>query len=94
MRAILVVALAAVAACSGPKRSEDPKIQDQEIQRDLSWQLHGNPRYADIRISCEKGVVTLDGIVTDEADNEQAQRIAWNISGVRDVRSRLQLRSR
>jgi osmotically-inducible protein OsmY len=94
MRVILAAALMTVAACGGPKRSEDPKIQDQEIQRDLSWQLHGNPRFANIRISCVQGVVTLEGMVTDESDRDLARRIARDIPGVRDVKSQLQLRSR
>lgn len=94
MRTALLFFLLLASACGGPRRSEDPRVVDQEITRDLMSELLADERYADIRVTCEKGVVTLDGVVTEESDRERAGRIAWGISGVRDVRSRLRLRSR
>jgi osmotically-inducible protein OsmY len=92
--AMPVLLLLVAASCGGPRRSEDPKVVDQEITRDLMSELLADERYADIRVTCEKGVVTLDGVVTEESDRDRAGRIAWSVSGVRDVRSRLRLRSR
>jgi osmotically-inducible protein OsmY len=45
-------------------------------------------------VSCKEGVALLDGIVTSESDHDQARRVAWGISGVLEVRSRIRLRSR
>ena len=93
MRVCLVLVLVA-AACGGPRRSDDLKVRDQEIKRDIMMSLRGDERFVDIRVTCEKGVVTLDGAVLDQAENERAQSLAWDVSGVEEVRSRLRHRSR
>jgi osmotically-inducible protein OsmY len=94
VRTALFLLVVAAAGCGGPKRSEDPQVQDEEITRDIMVALHGNARYDDVRVTCRDGVAILEGIVTDESDREQAKRIAWRISGVREVQSRLRIRSR
>ena len=94
MRTALCLLLAAAAGCAGPRRSEDPKVRDQEITRDIMVGLHGNERFADIQVTCEQGVVILEGVVTEENDRYQAERVARGVSGVREVRSRLRIRSR
>jgi len=94
VRTALVLAVVAALGCSGPKRSEDPQIRDQEILRDVMMALHGNERFADVRVDVRKGVAVLEGIVTGEADRREAESIAWSVSGVQDVRSSIRLRSR
>lgn len=94
MRVAVVLLLAVAIGCAGPKRSEDPKIRDEEIARDVLWELHGNERFAEVRVTCKEGVVFLDGVVTSETDREGARRVAWGVSGVQEVQSRLRLRSR
>ena len=81
-------------ACAGPRRSEDPQVRDQEIKRDIMMAFQADERFSDVRVTCEKGVVTLDGAVLDREENEKAQSLAWGVSGVQDVRSHLKLRSR
>jgi len=89
---LLLVLLAA--ACGGPRRSEDSKVRDQEIKRDIMMEFQGDERFVDVRVTCEKGVVTLDGAVLDQAENDRAQYLAGGVSGVEEVRSRLRHRSR
>jgi osmotically-inducible protein OsmY len=94
VRKAFVFLVVAAIGCGGPKRSEDPLVQDEEITRDIMVALHGNARYDDVRVTCREGVAILEGVVTDESDREQAKRIAGGVSGVREVRSRLRIRSR
>jgi osmotically-inducible protein OsmY len=94
MRIALLLLLAVAVGCGGPRRSEDPKVRDQEITRDILWELQREERFADIRVTCKDGIVSLDGMVTDESDHDQAKSLARRISGVKDVRSRLRIRSR
>lgn len=94
MRIALLLLLAAAVGCGGPRRSDDPKVRDQEITRDILWELQQDERFADIRVTCKDGVVSLDGVVTDESDHDRAKSLAGRISGVKDVHSRLRLRSR
>ncbi len=94
MRIAICLLLAAAIGCGAPRRSSDPQVADEEITRDIAWLYHGNERFAGVRVTCEQGVAILDGVVTDEADRDEARRIAWGVSGVREVRSRLRLRSR
>lgn len=94
MRIALLSLLAVAIGCGGPRRSEDAQVRDEEITRDIVWELQRDERFADVRVTCKDGVVSLDGIVTDEDDRDWAKRLAGRISGVRDVQSRLRLRSR
>jgi len=86
--------LALIVGCGGPKRSDDPLVQDEEITRDIMSELIRYDRFAEVRVTCRKGVAILEGVVNDAADQEQAKHIAWAITGVRDVQARLRLRSR
>lgn len=94
MRTALCLVVALLVGCAGPRRSEDPQVRDEEICRDVAWELHGDDRFADVRVTCKRGVVYLSGVVTDEADREQARRRAWSVSGVEEIKSSLRLRSR
>lgn len=94
MRTALFLVFALVVGCAGPRRSDDPLVRDEEICRDVAWELHQDDRFADVRVTCKKGVVYLNGVVTEESDREQARRRAWSVSGVEEVRSSLRLRSR
>jgi osmotically-inducible protein OsmY len=94
MRIALLLLVAVAAGCGGPRRSDDPKVRDQEITRDIAWQFHADDRFENIRVTCEQGVAILDGMVTDDNDRYQAERIARGVSGVREVKSRLRIRSR
>jgi len=86
--------LALIIGCGGPKRSDDPLVQDEEITRDLMSELIRYDRFSEVRVTCRKGVAILEGVVNDASDQDQAKHIAWSITGVRDVQVRLRLRSR
>ena len=94
MRIGLLVLLVGLAACSGPRRSSDPVVRDQEIVRDIAVKYHDDPRFDRVQIACSDGRVTLDGVVTDDNDRNAACRIAYGVSGVQEVTCRLKLRSR
>ena len=94
MRAVPWVLLALIIGCGGPKRSDDPLVQDEEITRDIMSEMLRHDRFSEVRVTCRKGVVVLEGVVNDASDQEQAKHIARAISGVRDVQTRLRLRSR
>ena len=94
MKAAPWVLMVLIVGCGGPKRSDDPLVQDEEITRDIMTELIRYDRFADVRVTCRKGVAILEGAVNDSSDQEQAKQIAWRITGVREVQSRLRLRSR
>jgi osmotically-inducible protein OsmY len=94
MRTALCLLIAAAAGCAGVRRSEDPLARDQEITRDVQWNLHGDARFERVLVSCNQGVVALEGTVTDEVDKAEAERIARRVTSVREVRSNLRVRSR
>lgn len=94
MRIAVLVSLAVAIGCTGPKRSEDPQVRDEEITRDIVWELQRDERFVDVRVTCKDGVASLDGIVMSDSDRDQAKSLAGRVSGVREVRSRLRLRSR
>lgn len=94
MRAVPWVLVALIVGCGGAKRSDDPLVQDEEITRDIMSELVRHDRFADVRVTCRQGVALLEGAVNDASDQEQAKQIAWRITGVREVQSRLRLRSR
>lgn len=94
MRIALCLLMAAAAGCAGVRRSEDPIARDQEITRDVMMRLHGDPRFERVLVSCQDGVVALEGTVTDESDKAEAERVARRVTSVREVKSSLRVRSR
>lgn len=94
MKIALFLMLALAVGCAGPRRSEDPKVRDQEITRDILVRYLNDDRFSRVQVACAQGVVVLDGVVTDEADKYQAERLAGGVSGVQEVKSRLRVRSR
>ena len=74
-----VAALACLAlllpACA-PKSAVQSAGTDQEIARDILWEMRRDPRLKDVRVTCMKEEVTLDGVVGDVAAREAAEALA------------------
>ena len=47
-----------------------------------------------IDVDTERGIVYLSGIVETEAQRIEAERLAWRVEGVRNVKNNLQIQSR
>ena len=89
-----------LAACSGYRRPGDSDyvrsgIDDRNIATRVRIVLGEDPQtapYDSIRVSCEKGVVTLTGTVDRRAVRRRAVDLAEGCEGVRDVENRIEIR--
>jgi osmotically-inducible protein OsmY len=96
LRAVLfALAMAALPGCSAQTPSQRAGV-DQEIARDILWRFHQDPdgRFRDVQVTCEGGVVTLEGRVGDTKTAVEAVRIAQTESRGGKVDSRLDVRPR
>jgi len=99
-RAILILALAAVAGCRGYRDPADSAhlrraIDDQNAATRVRIALGEDPQtapYATIRVSCEEGILTLEGTVDRVAVRDRATDLAATDPGVRKVRNRITVR--
>ena len=67
---------------------------DQDIARDVSWELRKDSRFADVTVFCTEGVVTLQGRVENRIAEAEAVRVAESRSRMAKVVSRLEIRPR
>jgi osmotically-inducible protein OsmY len=69
-------------------------FSDEQIERDIIDQLRGDQRVAgtDIRVTVERGEVTLSGMVPTYSARETARSDTWRVPGVRAVRNELAVR--
>ena len=97
-KALLGGLLAALAASTllscGPRTPVQKAGEDQEIARDISWELRKDPRLEDVSVSCVDGVVTLSGRVDGQADSEKALDLAESWGRGAQVVNRLEIRPR
>ncbi|HSD10998.1 MAG TPA: BON domain-containing protein [Candidatus Binatia bacterium] len=64
---------------------------DDEITDAVRLALEKDPfvNASQIRVSCEEGTVTLDGLVTSDSEKEMAEQDAWYVFGVGSVINRV-----
>jgi len=67
---------------------------DQDITRDILWELRKDPRLAAVRVSCVERTVTLEGTVPDRAALDEAVRLASLKAGGARLLSSLVIRPR
>lgn len=79
-RIAAAVALALLLPACAPKTAFESAGTDQEIARDILWEMRRDPRLKDVRVTCEKENVTLDGVVGDPEAREAAETLARNRS--------------
>lgn len=91
---VLLVLLAIAQPACGPKTQVQKAGLDQDIARDISWELRKEPRFADVNVFCAEGAVTLQGRVDSKAVEEEAVRIAGSRSRGGRVESKLEIRPR
>ena len=75
----------------GPRSYKRP---DGRIQEDINDRLTEDPYVdaTDIEVAVAGGDVTLTGVVQSREDKRRAERLAEEVSGVRDVQNNLRLR--
>lgn len=91
--ALLVLLAIAHPGC-GPRTEIQKAGLDQDIARDVNWELRKEARFADVNAFCAEGVVTLQGRVDSKAVEEDALRVAQARSRTGRVVSKLQIRPR
>jgi len=91
--ALLALAAALVPACA-PPTSVQKAGEDQEIVRDIGWELRGNPRFADVQVTCVDRVITLSGRVDTRADADAVCGTARSRGRGAPVVNRLTVRPR
>jgi len=99
-RPVLTLVLLAVAGCRGYRDPGDSTelrraIDDQNAATRVRIALGEDPQtapYATIRVSCEEGVLTLEGTVDRAAVRDRATDLAASDPGVRKVRNRITVR--
>ena len=97
MRPFLLLALLLLPACRGYRDPEDSvelrrAIEDRNAATRVRIALGEDPQTAPssaIRVSCEQGVLTLEGSVDRAAVRDRAADLASNDHAVRKVRNRI-----
>lgn len=91
MLTALIVLQLAFTACG---RTVDLTIDDATITADVKTALLNDPEVGATKIDVDttNGVVTLSGIVTSQAEAARAIERARRATGVKDVKSTLQVR--
>lgn len=67
---------------------------DQDIARDINWELRKDPRFELVSASCIESLVTLQGRVASKPIEEEALRLAESRSHGARVVSKLEIRPR
>ena len=90
---IMVIALIAPMLLTACGKSVSATIDDAQVTTRVKTALLNAPDVDAKRIEVDtvNGVVTLSGGVRNEAERDQAVTVARRISGVRDVKSTLQI---
>ena len=90
---IVVVALAALAACAGTRtqQSTGEQIDDSIITTKVKAALIDDPltKARQIEVDTFRGTVQLNGFVDTAAENDAATRVAHSVDGVQNVRNNL-----
>lgn len=67
---------------------------DQDLTRDILWELRKDPRLAKVSVTCVDRTLTLTGTVPDRASLDEAIRIASLKAGGARILSSLLIRPR
>jgi hypothetical protein len=89
----LVLVALVLPACAPPTQVQKAGL-DQDIARDINWELRKDRRLEEVSAYCIDRVVTLEGHVSDPPSLEEALRIARAYSRGAPVVSNLDLRPR
>lgn len=93
----LALTVLAVGSCSSTAqhRSTGQVIDDASIQAQLKSHLIDDPRVDanEVNLEVKRGIVTLLGWVTSDAERKAVEDIAWSVNGVKDVNNELRLKS-
>lgn len=73
--------------------SAAPQVDDQTIQRQVHEQLATNPDMQNIRVSVDKGDVSLAGTVPSKGEKKEAKKLAQSVPGVKKVKDSLTVAS-
>lgn len=94
MSALLVLALVAPLLSAACGKTVGETIDDATITTRVKTALLNDPDVAGTRIDVDTttGIVTLSGIVKNQAEADKAVAIARRIGGVKDVKSTLQVK--
>ena len=90
----LVVGTVACKSTGGMRTStQTAGLDDATIATRVKTALLNEPELhaQEIQVQAEQGVVTLVGVVPNQAEAERAQAVARGIGGVREVRSALKV---
>jgi hyperosmotically inducible protein len=90
--ACVVAVTITLAACG---KSVGETIDDATITAQVKTRLLNDPQVGGMRIDVDTtmGVVTMSGVVKSRAEESRAMDLARRVSGVKDVRSTLQVDS-
>ena len=68
--------LAALLPACAPRTAVQSAGIDQEIARDILWEMRRDPRLKDVRVTCFDEAVTLEGLVADPPARQAAEDLA------------------
>ena len=92
--AALLLLLVLLQPGCGPRSEVQKAGLDQDIARDVSWELRKDPRFSDVNVFCSEGTVTLQGRVDSRAIEADAVKAAESRSRSARVASKLEIRPR
>ena len=69
----------------------DAGADDSAIKDSVQAQLRNDPRFGDVDIDVDDGIVTIDGKVSSQADLDAVQMLVRQAQGVRDVKLNVQI---
>jgi osmotically-inducible protein OsmY len=69
-----------------PNLGMDAGADDSAIKDRVQAQLRNDPRFRDVDIDVDDGIVTIDGQVANQADLDQVTQLVRTVQGVRDVK--------
>ena len=91
---LLLLSLILLLSSCGPSTPARRVADDQDITRDILWELRKDPRMAAVRVTCVERTVTLEGTVPDRAALDEAIRVAALKAGGARLLSSLVIRAR
>ena len=72
----------------------DKGADDSAIKDRITAQLSNDPRFGDVDIDIDDGVVTIDGKVSSQADLDAVEQMVRQSEGVRDVKLEIKIESK
>ena len=81
LRGGLLLGLLLLGSCA-PAQPSRRMAEDQDITRDILWELRKDPRMSAVRVTCVERVITLEGTVPDRSTLDDAVRVATQKAGL------------